>query len=93
MAESKESMQSAIKTLQARTENIEKILEKGNRTVVLQLGSHSIKYGLANDKMYRVRTLIAYKLRIEVERKLTEYTPFQEEEFESVFSELEERLK
>jgi actin-related protein len=61
MAESKESMQSAIKNLQARTENIEKLLEKGNKTIVFQLGSHSIKFEFANEKIpQRVRTLIAY---------------------------------
>jgi hypothetical protein len=52
-------MQIAIKNLQARTENIEKILEKGNRTIVIQIGSHSVQFGLANDKVYKVRTLIA----------------------------------
>jgi hypothetical protein len=61
-------MQSAIKNLQARTENIEKILEKGNRTIVIQIGSHSVKFGLANDKVYKVRTLIAYKLKKEIVR-------------------------
>lgn len=57
-------MQNTIKNLQARTENIEKILEKGNKSIIIHLGSHSIKIGFANDRIpHRVRTLIAYKIK------------------------------
>lgn len=63
MAE-KETMQNTIKNLQARTENIEKLLEKGNRCIVIHIGSHSLKVGFANDRVpHRVRTLIAYKTK------------------------------
>lgn len=73
MTESKESMQNTIKNLQARTENIEKLLEKGNKTIVVQLGSHSIKFGLANDKApFKVRTIIAYKLKGPINREIPE---------------------
>lgn len=66
-------MQNTIKNLQARTENIEKLLEKGNKTIVVQLGSHSIKFGLANDKApFKVRTLIAYKLKGPILRAVPE---------------------
>jgi len=61
--ETKESMQNTIKTLQARSENIEKLLEKGNDVIVFQLGSHSIKFGFANQPTpQKIRTLLGYKL-------------------------------
>ena len=59
--ESKESMQNTIKSLQARSENIEKLLEKGNDVIVFQFGSHSIRYGLANQSNpYKIRNLIGF---------------------------------
>jgi hypothetical protein len=41
-------MQNTIKNLQAKSEYINKLEDKGNKTLVLQLGSHSIKIGFAN---------------------------------------------
>ncbi len=55
-------MQNTIKNLQAKSEYINKLEDKGNKTLVLQLGSHSIKIGFANQKApFTVRPYIAYK--------------------------------
>jgi hypothetical protein len=48
MAETKESMQNTIKNLQAKSEYINKLEDKGSKALVLQLGSHTIKLGFAN---------------------------------------------
>jgi hypothetical protein len=48
MENTKESMQNTIKNLQARSQHIEKLIEKGNDVLIFQYGSHSIKYGYAS---------------------------------------------
>ncbi|EGR28054.1 hypothetical protein IMG5_184190 [Ichthyophthirius multifiliis] len=60
--QSREFVQSTIKSLYQRSEHIEKMLEKGNDSLVFQIGSHSIKYGFANEQQpQKIRTLIAYR--------------------------------
>ena len=55
-------MENTIKSLVERSQNIEKLLEKGENTIVVQLGSHSIKMNFANQMTpIRIRNLIAYK--------------------------------
>lgn len=44
----KENIQNTLKALQEKSLYIEKLLEKGNDVIVFQIGSHSIKYGFAN---------------------------------------------
>lgn len=90
--ETKESMQNTIKTLQARSENIEKLLEKGNDVIVFQLGSHSIKFGFANQSSpQKIRTLLGYKLSKakEAQTSKTEVT----EQFENAILTVENILK
>lgn len=48
MTESKEAMQNTIKNLQAKSDFIYKLEDKGSKTIVLQIGSHTIKMGFAN---------------------------------------------
>lgn len=56
-------MQNTIKNLQAKSDNISKLEDKGSRVVVLQLGSHSIKMGFANEKVpFSISPFIAYAL-------------------------------
>ena len=95
--ESKESMQNTIKTLQARSENIEKLLEKGNDVIVFQIGSHSIKFGFANQSTpHKIRTLIGYKL---LSKETKETNPFNtkneasSEEFEAAIASVENILR
>lgn len=55
-------MQNTIKNLQAKSDFIYKLEDKGSKTVVLQLGSHSIKMGFANEKApFNISPFIAYK--------------------------------
>lgn len=62
MSESKEAMQNTIKNLQAKSDFIYKLEDKGSKVIVLQLGSHSIKMGFANDKVpFSISPFIAYK--------------------------------
>lgn len=62
MTESKEAMQNTIKNLQAKSDFIYKLEDKGNKTIVLQLGSHSIKMGFANERApFMISPFIAYK--------------------------------
>jgi actin-related protein len=62
MAETKESMQNTIKNLQAKSEYINKLEDKGSKALVLQLGSYTIKLGFANEKApFTMRPFIAYK--------------------------------
>jgi hypothetical protein len=62
MAESKEAMQNTIKNLQAKSDFIYKLEDKGSKTIVLQLGSCSIKMGFANEKApFNIAPCIAYK--------------------------------
>jgi len=41
-------MQNTIKNLQAKSDHISKLEDKGTKTLVLQFGSNSIKMGFAN---------------------------------------------
>lgn len=63
MEQNKEKdIQNTIKSLQEKSDYIEKLLEKGNDVIIFQFGSHSIKYGFANEIVPRkIRTVIAYK--------------------------------
>lgn len=55
-------MQNTIKNLQAKSEYINKLEDKGSKALVLQLGSHTIKLGFANEKApFTIRPFIAYK--------------------------------
>lgn len=55
-------MQNTIKNLQAKSEYINKLEDKGSKALVLQLGSHTIKLGFANEKApFTMRPFIAYK--------------------------------
>jgi hypothetical protein len=55
-------MENTIKSLVERSQNIEKLLEKGENTIVVQLGSHSIKMNFANQMTpIRIRNIMAYK--------------------------------
>jgi actin-related protein len=55
-------MQNTIKNLQAKSEYINKLEDKGSKALVLQLGSHTIKMGFANEKApFVLRPFIAYK--------------------------------
>jgi hypothetical protein len=55
-----ESIQTTIKHLEQKKEHIERMLEKGSSVLVLQLGSHSLKLGFANDRNpLLVRALLA----------------------------------
>lgn len=55
-------MQNTIKNLQAKTDNIHKLEDKGSKAIVLQLGSHSIKMGFANERTpFEVSPFIAYR--------------------------------
>ena len=55
-------MQNTIKNLQAKSEFINKLEDKGSSVVVLQLGSHTVKMGFANAKVpFTIRPFIAYK--------------------------------
>ena len=81
--ESKESMQNTIKSLQVRSENIEKLLEKGNDVIVFQFGSHSIRYGFANQSApQKIRTLLGYKLLKAKENKENANNSNKNEAFE-----------
>ena len=53
-------MQNTIKALKERSQHIERLLEKGNDVVIIQYGSHEIKYGLANQSYpQKIKNLIA----------------------------------
>lgn len=92
--ESKESMQNTIKTLQARSENIEKLLEKGNDVVVFQLGSHSIKFGFANQSSpHKIRTLLGYKLSKSKENPIISNKNDNFEDIETSISSVENILR
>lgn len=55
-------MQNTIKNLQAKSDYIYKLEDKGNKAIVLQLGSHSIKMGFANEKApFTVAPFVAYR--------------------------------
>lgn len=62
MTESKEAMQNTIKNLQAKSDFIYKLEDKGSKTIVLQLGSHSIKMGFANERApFTISPYVAYR--------------------------------
>ncbi len=66
----KENMQNTIKSLQERSQNIEKLLEKGDDVIVLQLSSHSIKMNFANQgQPIRIRNIVAYKSKVQKDSK------------------------
>jgi len=78
MTESKEAMQNTIKNLQAKSDYIYKLEDKGSKTVVLQLGSHSIKMGFANEKApFNISPFVAYRTD-----KPQAEAPVSEEEFD-----------
>ena len=55
-------MQNTIKTLQAKTDYIYGLQNKASKVLVLQLGSHSIKMGFANERVpFTIKPMIAYK--------------------------------
>ena len=57
-------MQNTLKSLEEKTQNIEKLLEKGNDVIVFQLGSHSIKYGFANQNTpQKILNIIGYLMK------------------------------
>lgn len=61
--EEQADMQTQLQNLTTKAAHIEKMLGRGANTVVLQLGSHSIKYGIANDSNPQwLRTLVARKI-------------------------------
>jgi actin-related protein len=61
--EEQADMQTQLQNLTTKAAHIEKMLGRGANTVVLQLGSHSIKYGLANDSNPQwLRCLVARKI-------------------------------
>jgi actin-related protein 8 len=63
-------MQAQLQSLTSKAAHIEKMLERGANTVILQLGSHSLKYGLANDTNPRwLRCLVGRKIQ-ESDRKI-----------------------
>jgi actin-related protein len=44
--------------------HIEKLMEKGDDTFVIQIGSDTIKYGMANEKYPRkIKTMVGYKIK------------------------------
>lgn len=79
MTESKEAMQNTIKNLQAKSEFINKLEDKGSKTIVMQLGSHSIKVGFANEKApFTLLPCIAYR----TQKKEEVAANINEEEFD-----------
>jgi len=57
----KENIQNTLKVLQEKSQHIEKLLEKGNDVIIFQVGSHSIKYGFANQMLPQsVKTTLGY---------------------------------
>lgn len=57
----KDNIQNTLKVLQEKSQHIEKLLEKGNDVIIFQVGSHSIKYGFANQMLPQsVRTTLGY---------------------------------
>jgi len=60
--DNKETMQNTLKTLDERLQNINQILDKGIDTIVLQIGSVNIRYGLGSQwKPGVIRNSIAYR--------------------------------
>ena len=63
MFEEQTDIQNQLQQLSSRTAHIEKMLGRGNKTVVMQFGSHSLKFGLANDMAPQwLRCLVAHKI-------------------------------
>lgn len=68
-------MHTQLQHLTTKAAHIERMLGRGSKAVVLQFGSHSIKYGLANDSNPQwLRCLVARKTGI-VDEQFTAY-PF-----------------
>ena len=58
----KQTMENTIKSLVERSQIIERQLEKGQKSIVVQIGSHSIKMNFANHMTpIRIRNILAYK--------------------------------
>lgn len=94
MAESKEAMQNTIKNLQAKSDYIYKLEDKGSKTIVLQLGSHSIKMGFANEKApFTVAPFVAYKRAQPVPDLQKSEEGFDDEWFKEQYHRVEETLK
>jgi len=57
----KENIQNTLKALQEKSQYIEKLLEKGNDVIIFQFGSHSIKFGFANQMLpQKINTILGY---------------------------------
>lgn len=57
-----DNIHNELKTLENKQENIEKILERGSDTVVIQIGSKYIRYGMASDSSPNIiENIICYK--------------------------------
>ena len=95
MTESKEVMQNNIKILQAKSEHINKVEDKGSRTIVLQLGSFSIKMGFANEKApFNILPCLAYKAgQPQEEKKTTSEGEFDNDWFKNEYQKTEAILK
>lgn len=59
--QTEEELQNSLKNLTEKSANIEKLLERGEDVIVIQLGSHSIKYGFSTENPEKIRNLVAYK--------------------------------
>jgi actin-related protein 8 len=67
--EEQADMQTQLQNVTTKAAHIEKMLGRGQNTVVLQLGSHSLKYGLANDSNPQwLRCLVARKIQVPEEQ-------------------------
>lgn len=90
-------MQNTLKSLEEKTQNIEKLLEKGNDVVVFQLGSHSIKYGFANQNTpQKILNLIGYQLKNGPRKDISKSQvigKFDLEDFDQNCSNVENTLK
>ena len=62
LSKDKEAMQNTIKNIQAKTDYIYGLENKASKVLVLELGSHTIKLGFANERVpFTIKPFIAYK--------------------------------
>jgi actin-related protein len=62
--ETHEDIQNQIKNLSSKTAYIEKMLGRGNKTVVLQFGARNLRFGMANDTNPQIlKSLVARKVQ------------------------------
>lgn len=92
---SKEAMQNTIKNLQTRTDHIHKLEDKGSKVVVLQLGSHSVKMGFANEKApFIISPFVAYRRNSPaLESPEPQGEGFEYEWFKEEYHRIEDNLK